>query len=203
MKNLLTKVAVATAAGAVLSLTCGGIPQANALDFSFSFSNEVGSENGTVSGILFGLDPTPNVNTSATSLQILNAPGALSVLNNTTLTSFAVNDFRHDGSQLTFTDLVATFIADSTQYGLRFRTGDNNFSDEFLCRTDSGFPFQGSACLTPSVIDTRIDSQQSFTSSVISSPTSVPEPASVVGFLALAALGATSKLKGKKKQKAE
>ncbi|MDY7014236.1 MAG: PEP-CTERM sorting domain-containing protein [Cyanobacteriota bacterium] len=197
MKSLLAKVAVSTAVGTALSLTCGEMPQAYALDFSFSFSNQVGSESGTVTGILFGLDPTPNISTSATSIQILSAPGALSILDNITLTSFEVNDFRHDGNELTFTDLVATFVVDSTQYGIRLRTGDDNFPDDFLCQTNSSFPFRGSDCLTPSVIDGQVDSQQSFTSSVIS--TSVPEPASVLGLLVVGALGATSKLKGRKK----
>ena len=68
------KVAIASAALAASALICAATP-ASALDFTFSFTNDVGNIPGTVTGEIFGL--TNNSTSAATSVQVFTWPSGL------------------------------------------------------------------------------------------------------------------------------
>jgi hypothetical protein len=68
------KSALACASLAVV-LAAGAASPASALDFMFSFTNDVGNVSGTVTGEVFGL--ADNATSSATTVDVLTWPGAL------------------------------------------------------------------------------------------------------------------------------
>ena len=163
-------VALATVATATLA------PVASAATFNFSFSNVTGLVSGTVQGTLT-LPDGDGTNLAATSLIVTSAPSALGytlpfdVLAN--LTSVVDNSFTVSGGEITASSFGAQSIGEALT--LNFLPG--TFGSLFTVQ-GSGAPFSG-------VVDVN---STTLTYSP-AAPTTVPEPATVLGLLSVAGVG--------------
>ncbi|MDJ0649240.1 MAG: hypothetical protein QNJ60_11095 [Xenococcaceae cyanobacterium MO_188.B19] len=96
--------------GAVAIVCLSGVEAANALDFTFSFSNVTGSVPGTVTGTLGGLND--NATGAATSLELTSFPAGLGTLeagNNVLAWSFqSANSFTVTNGSITAANFFAT-----------------------------------------------------------------------------------------------
>ncbi|GEA27198.1 hypothetical protein MiAbW_01758 [Microcystis aeruginosa NIES-4325] len=162
-------VALATVATATLA------PVASAATFNFSFGNVTGPVSGTVQGTL--TLPDGDGTNAATSLIVTSAPSALGytlpldVLAN--LTNLVSNSFTVSGGVIT----ASSFAAQNSGAALTL-----NF---FPGTIGSVFTVQGSAAAFSGVVDLN-STTLTFTPTV---PTTVPEPATVLGLLSVAGVG--------------
>lgn len=162
-------VALATVATATLA------PVASAATFNFSFGNVEGPVSGTVQGTL--TLPDGDGILSATSLIVTSAPAALGytlpfdVLAN--LTTLLSNSFTVSGGVIT----ASSFGAQNLTEGLTL-----NF---FPGSLGSVFTVKGSRSLSSGVVDVN---STTLTYSP-AAPTTVPEPATVLGLLSVAGVG--------------
>ena len=172
-------VALATVATATLA------PVASAATFNFSFGNVEGPVSGTVQGTL--TLPDGDGTNAATSLIVTSAPSALgytlpfNVLAN--FTSVVANSFTVSGGVIT----ASSFGAQNLTEALTL-----NFSPGTL---GSLFTLQGAANAFSGVVDVN---STTLTYSP-AAPTTVPEPATVLGLLSVAGVGLLCK--GRKLEK--
>ncbi len=172
-----------------LSTVLTSVDMANAATFNFSFSNEDGAVNGTVSGTI-ELPDGDFVNQPATSLIITSAPPALGytvpvdVLANPTFVSS--NIFTVVGGAID--NAVSRFAAffSSSSFGLR----------------SPGIAFFGTGLSLQSSINSSSGVQDDDSSTLVYSPASntpvsTPEPTSVITLIGVGVLGVASKLKKK------
>ncbi|GCA71225.1 hypothetical protein MiYa_02764 [Microcystis aeruginosa NIES-2519] len=163
-------VALATVATATLA------PVASAATFNFSFGNVEGPVSGTVQGTLT-LPDGDGTNLAATSLIVTSAPAALGytlpfdVLAN--FTNVAANSFTVSGGVIT----ASSFAQNSNTEGLSLNFLPGNFGSVFSVQ-GSGNPFTG-------VVDVN-STTLTFSPAA---PTTVPEPATVLGLLSVAGVG--------------
>ncbi|GCL54071.1 hypothetical protein NIES3806_14080 [Microcystis aeruginosa NIES-3806] len=164
-------VALATVATATLA------PVASAATFNFSFGNVEGPVSGTVQGTLT-LPDGDGTNLAATSLIVTSAPSALGytlpfdVLANPTVVFD--NSFTVSGGVITASSFVAENNNTDT-LALNFLPGS----------LGSVFTVQGSAIFSSGVVDLN---STTLTYSP-AAPTTVPEPATVLGLLSVAGVG--------------
>jgi hypothetical protein len=100
--------------GCVAFLVClTGVESANALDFTFSFTNINGNVPGTVEGIIGGL--TDNSTSAATSLELTSFPAGLGTANDGTNVlgwgSTFINQFTVTNGSITAADFVAVGLS--------------------------------------------------------------------------------------------
>ncbi|GCA83331.1 hypothetical protein MiHa_01292 [Microcystis aeruginosa NIES-2522] len=173
-------VALATVATATLA------PVASAATFNFSFGNVTGPVSGTVQGTLT-LPDGDGTNLAATSVIVTSAPAALgytlpfNVLAN--FTDLASNSFTVSGGVITASSFGAQSIGGAL--ALNFLPGS----------LGSVFTVQGSAIFSSGVVDLN---STTLTYSP-AAPTTVPEPATVLGLLSVAGVGLLCK--GRKLEK--
>ncbi|CCI12299.1 conserved exported hypothetical protein [Microcystis aeruginosa PCC 9806] len=178
--SLCYSVALATVATATLA------PVASAATFNFSFSNVGGPVSGTVQGTLT-LPDGDGTNLSATSLIVTSAPSALgytlpfNVLANST--GVFDNSFTVSGGVITASSFGAQY--NSEAFTLNLSPGS----------LGSLFSVQGAANLFSGVVDLN---STTLTYSP-AAPTTVPEPATVLGLLSVAGVGLLCK--GRKLEK--
>ena len=173
-------VALATVATATLA------PVASAATFNFSFSNVGGPVSGTVQGTLT-LPDGDGTNLSATSLIVTSAPSALGYTLPFDVLANAIavldNSFTVSGGVITASSFGALSIGGA--FTLNFSPG--NFG--------SLFNVQGSGAALSGVVDVN---STTLTYSP-AAPTTVPEPATVLGLLSVAGVGLLCK--GRKLEK--
>ena len=164
-------VALATVATATLA------PVASAATFNFSFGNVTGPVSGTVQGTLT-LPDGDGTNLAATSLIVTSAPSALgytlpfNVLAN--LTNLLSNSFTVSGGVIAASSFMAQH-SNNDSLGLNFVPGTFG----------SLFSVQGGANIFGGVLDVN---STTLTYSP-AAPTTVPEPATVLGLLSVAGVG--------------
>ncbi|GCL49239.1 hypothetical protein NIES3804_07930 [Microcystis aeruginosa NIES-3804] len=164
-------VALATVATATLA------PVASAATFNFSFGNVTGPVSGTVQGTLT-LPDGDGTNLAATSVIVTSAPAALGytvpfdVLANFT-DNVPANSFTVSGGVIIASSFGAQSIGGAL--ALNFVSGT----------VGSLFTVQGSANLFSGVVDLN---STTLTYSP-AAPTTVPEPATVLGLLSVAGVG--------------
>ncbi|HBE21744.1 MAG TPA: PEP-CTERM sorting domain-containing protein [Cyanobacteria bacterium UBA11149] len=183
MKTLLTKIAVATAAGTALSMGIFNINPAEAASFNFSYTLQNGS---ILSGMLDG------------DLQADGDTVFVSAINMPTFNGVAGPDLPFVQSAIGFS--TGNFGQTATV------SFSGNLMDIIAC-TDSncfeGFAFEGSGAIFGFPL---YDSSSSYGNTTepynpqnwqltAKNTTPVPEPASVLGLLAVGAVGVVSKLK--------
>jgi hypothetical protein len=167
--SLCYSVALATVATATLA------PVASAATFNFSFSNVTGPVNGTVQGTLT-LPDGDGTNLAATSLIVTSAPAALGyTLPFDVLANFGVSisSFTVSGGVIT----ASSFLAQNSTEALTLNFSPGNFG--------SLFTVQGSGTAFSGVVDVN---STTLTYSP-AAPTTVPEPATVLGLLSVAGVG--------------
>ncbi|GBL14080.1 hypothetical protein MTo_01375 [Microcystis aeruginosa NIES-1211] len=174
-------VALATVATATLA------PVASAATFNFSFGNVTGPVSGTVQGTLT-LPDGDGTNLAATSLIVTSAPSALgytfpfNVLANFTA-NVPANSFTVSGGVITASSFAAQNNADILAL---------NYFPGSLGNT---FSVKGGASIFTGVLDVN---STTLTYSP-AAPTTVPEPATVLGLLSVAGVGLLCK--GRKLEK--
>ena len=178
MKNILTKITVATAAGAALSVGLMNVNPAEAASFNFSYTLQNGS---ILSGMLDGDVQADNDTVFVTSISMPTFNGVA-------------------GPGLPF---VSSWIGYFTQTGNPTVSISGSLMDILACTSPvcfDGFLFDGSGAVFGiplynsgvsygAAFETYDSSKWQLTAK------SVPEPASVLGLLAMGALGVASKLK--------
>ncbi|AOC54320.1 hypothetical protein amyaer_3617 [Microcystis aeruginosa NIES-2481] len=175
-------VALATVATATLA------PVASAATFNFSFGNVEGPVSGTVQGTLT-LPDGDGTNLAATSVIVTSAPAALGytvpfdVLAN--FTGVFGNKFTVSGGVITASSFAAQNINNTDTLALNFDPGS----------LGSAFSVQGGANIFTGVVDLN---STTLTYSP-AAPTTVPEPATVLGLLSVAGVGLLCK--GRKLEK--
>ena len=163
-------VALATVATATLA------PVASAATFNFSFSNVTGLVSGTVQGTLT-LPDGDGTNLSATSLIVTSAPSALGytlpfdVLANFTVVSD--NSFTVSGGVIT----ESSFVAQNLTAALTLNYFPGNLGSVFTLRRATSF------------VSSVIDVNSTTLTYSPAAPTTVPEPATVLGLLSVAGVG--------------
>ena len=172
-------VALATVATATLA------PVASAATFNFSFGNVTGPVSGTVQGTL--TLPDGDGTNAATSLIVTSAPAALGyTLPFDVLANFigvAANSFTVSGGVIT----ASSFFAQNSTEALTLNFLPGSLGSLFSVQ-GSGTPFSG-------VVDVN---STTLTYSP-AAPTTVPEPATVLGLLSVAGVGLLCK--GRKLEK--
>ena len=165
-------VALATVATATLA------PVASAATFNFSFGNVGGPVSGTVQGTLT-LPDGDGTNLAATSVIVTSAPAALGytvpfdVLAN--FTAVFGNSFTVSGGVITASSFAAQNINNTDTLALNLSPGIFG----------SLFSLQGGANIFTGVVDLN---STTLTYSP-AAPTTVPEPATVLGLLSVAGVG--------------
>ncbi|HAX84910.1 MAG TPA: PEP-CTERM sorting domain-containing protein [Cyanobacteria bacterium UBA11370] len=187
MKSLLAKIAVATAAGTALSMGVFNINPAEAASFNFSYTLQDGS---ILSGMLEG-DVQPDGDTvfvSAITMPTFNGVAGPDLPFVQSVTGFFSGN--PGTATVSFSGNVMDIIASIAPQGI----------DGFLFESSGGsilgFPAYNSG---PSYGDGLEQYDPSKWELTAKNPTSVPEPASVLGLLAVGAVGAASKFKSAKK----
>ena len=177
--SLCYSVALATVATATLA------PVASAATFNFSFSNVTGPVNGTVQGTLT-LPDGDGTNLAATSLIVTSAPAALGYtlpLNVPANFGVLINSFTVSGGVIT----ASYFFADNSTGALTLNFLPGSVGNLFSV-AGAGDGFSG-------VVDVN---STTLTYSP-AAPTTVPEPATVLGLLSVAGVGLLCK--GRKLEK--
>ncbi|MDY7014484.1 MAG: PEP-CTERM sorting domain-containing protein [Cyanobacteriota bacterium] len=183
MSTLLAKIAIATAVGTAFSL--GAMNAAEAASFNFSYTLDNGD---LLSGMLEG-------DVQADGDTVLVSEITMPMFNNA------------PAPELTFFESALEFLAGipgSPVVSFSGLTMDIIACDTSAC--DNGFAFEGSGLFT---VPAYISSGFYGDASEIYDPArwelaakTTPEPASMLGLLAVGALGAAAKLKSAKKQNA-
>jgi hypothetical protein len=176
--SLCYSVALATVATATLA------PVASAATFNFSFSNVTGPVNGTVQGTL--TLPDGDGTNAATSLIVTSAPAALGYtlpFNVPANFGVLINSFTVSGGVIT----ASSFFAQNSTEALTLNFLPGSLGSLFSVQ-GSGTPFSG-------VVDVN---STTLTYSP-AAPTTVPEPATVLGLLSVAGVGLLCK--GRKLEK--
>ena len=204
MKSLLAKITVATAAGAALSMGIMNVPPAQAAVFDLKWSGEFFGNGASATGFI-DFDPAQISNPGGTFNLIVDdfsitLTGATVGNGTFTLSDFAaIRFFTPPNSPLDFTqELVGQpAIPPDLPFGTpgTFRqAGDFNIFANNPNAPTGTFFFK---------LTTANSSGESLTLTSFAPqstpPTSVPEPASVLGLLAVGAVGAASKFKSAKK----
>jgi hypothetical protein len=208
MKTLLTKITVATAAGAALSLSIMGAKPAQAAIFDLKWSGEFFGNEASATGFI-DFDPAQFSNPGETYNLIddfsVTVTGATVGNGTFTLSDFAYFRFvTPPNSPLDFTQELVGQPA--TPPALPFGTPDivneagdfNIFANNLNAPTGTSY-FR----ITTASGGGESLTLTSFAPRSTTPPTSVPESASVLGLLAVGAFGKASKFKGTKKRQIE
>lgn len=181
MKSLLTKVAVATAAGAALTVGAMNVNPAEAASFNFSYTLQNGS---ILSGMLDGDVQADGDTVFVTSVSMPTFNGVAGP----DLPFLNIPSYLLGGSgtpTVSISGLLMSFLACDSPV----------CSDGFLFESSGavfGLPLYNSGSSYGSSFESYDSSKWQLTAK---NPVSVPEPASVLGLLGMGALGVASKLK--------